>query len=168
MARPRLALQPHLTTEELRRRYRRCRDAREGRRWHALWLVSRGLSPAQAAATVGFDPSRVRQVIRRYNAEGPASVADGHRRTPGGPRPRLTPVRQARLRQALRGAPPGGGLWTGAKVAAWIDEQTRPATPTWPQLGWVYLRRLDQTRQVPRPRHRRAASPDEQAAWGNG
>ncbi len=65
----------------------------------------------------------------------------------------------------LAGAPPDGGLWTGPQVAAWIDAATEPTTPTWPQLGWVYLRRLGRTPQVPRPRHARAASPEAQLAW---
>lgn len=38
MARAWAMLAGHLTTEELRARYRGCRDAQEGRRWHALWL----------------------------------------------------------------------------------------------------------------------------------
>ena len=165
MARARLVLAGHLTSEALRGRYRACRDAKEGRRWQALWLVSQGRSAAEAAALVGLDPSRVRQVVRRYNAEGPGSVADGHRANPGGPRTRLTAAQQERLRAALAADPPGGGLRTGAKVAAWIDAATAPGTPTWPQLGWVDLRRLGRTPQVPRPRHARAATPDEQAAW---
>ncbi len=147
MARARAVLAAHLTGEELRGRYRACRDAKEGRRWHALWLVRQGRSAAEAAALVGLDASRVRQIVRRYNADGPASVADGHRTNPGGPRPRLTAAQQAALRAALAAEPPDGGLWT------------------WPQLGWVYLRRLGQTPQVPRPRHARAATPEAQAAW---
>ncbi len=165
MARARAVLAGHLTAGELRGRYRACREAKEGRRWHALWLVAGGRSAAEAAALVGLDASRVRQIVRRYNADGPGSVADGHRTNPGGPKTRLTATQQAALRAALAGAPPGGGLWTGAQVAAWIDATLVPATPTWPQLGWVYLRRLGQTPQVPRPRHARAASADEQAAW---
>lgn len=165
MARARLVLAGHLTAAALRGRYRACRDAKEGRRWQALWLVAEGRSAAQAAALVGLDPSRVRQIIRRYNSDGPDSVADGHRRNPGGPKMRLTAAQQAALRAALAGDPPGGGLWTGAQVAAWIDARAEPDTPTWPQLGWVYLRRLGQTPQVPRPRHARAATADEQAAW---
>lgn len=165
MARARAALQPHLTTGELRARYRACREAKEGRRWQALWLVAQGHSAAEAAALVGLDASRVRQIVRRYNADGPASVADGHRANPGGPKARLTAAQRDALRAALAGDPPGGGLWTGAKVAAWIDAATEAGTPTWPQLGWVYLRRLGHTPQVPRPRHARAATPDTQAAW---
>lgn len=165
MARARVALVPHLTAAELRGRYRACRDRKEGRRWHALWLVSGGRSAAEVAALVGLDASYVRRLVRRYNADGPASVADGHRANPGGPRTRLTAAQQAALRAALAGEPPGGGLWTGARVAAWIDAATEPDTPTWPQLGWVYLRRLGQTPQMPRPQHARAASPEAQAAW---
>lgn len=160
-----MALTPHLTGEELRARYRACRDAKEGRRWQALWLVSQGHSAAAAAALVGLDASYVRQIVRRYNADGPASVVDGHRANPGGPRPRLTAAQQDALRAALAGAPPGGGLWTGPRVAAWIDATLTPDAPTWPQLGWVYLRRLGQTPQMPRPQHARAATPDEQVAW---
>ena len=165
MARARLVLAGHLTAAELRARYRGCRDAKEGRRWHALWLVAAGRGAAEAAALVGLDPSRVRQIVRRYNADGPGSVADGHRTHPGGPKTRLTAAQQAALRDALAGDPPGGGLWTGARVAAWIDAATEPDAPTWPQLGWVYLRRLGRTPQVPRPRHARAATAEEQAAW---
>ena len=165
MARARAVLAAHLTGEELRGRYRACRDAKEGRRWHALWLVRQGRSAAEAAALVGLDASRVRQIVRRYNADGPASVADGHRTNPGGPRPRLTAAQQAALRAALAAEPPDGGLWSGPRVAAWIDATLARDTPTWPQLGWVYLRRLGQTPQVPRPRHARAATPEAQAAW---
>lgn len=165
MARARVTLAAHLTAEELRGRYRGCRDAKEGRRWHALWLVAQGRSAAEAAALVGLDPSRVRQIVRRYNADGPASVVDGHRTNPGGPQARLTAAQQEALRAALAGDPPDGGLWSGPQVAAWIDATLEPDTPTWPQLGGVYLRRLGQTPQVPRPRHARAASPEDQAAW---
>ncbi len=137
MARARAVLAAHLTTAALRGRYRGCREAKEGRRWHALWLVAEGRGAAEVAALVGLDASRVRRIVRRYNADGPASVADGHRANPGGPPLRLTAAQRDALRAALAGDPPGGGLWTGAKVAAWIDAATGPGTRTWPQLGRV-------------------------------
>ena len=163
MAQKRLTLAAHLRPDELKARYRGCRDAKEGRRWHALWRLSAGASAQEAADTVGFDVSWVRAIARRYNAGGPGSVADGHRARPGGPAPRLTAAQAEELRAALAGEPPGGGLWSGAKVAAWIAARTGVAT--WPQLGWVYLRRLGQTPQVPRPAHSQAATPEERAAF---
>ena len=44
MAHKRLTLAPHLRPDELKARYRQCRDAKEGRRWHALWGMSAGAS----------------------------------------------------------------------------------------------------------------------------
>ena len=35
----------------------------------------------------------------------------------------------------------------------------------WPQRGWDYLRKLGYSSQVPRPRHAKAASPEEQAEY---
>lgn len=163
MARPRLVVLPHLSGAELEERYRRRRDAKEGRRWQALWLVSAGYSAQEAAAAVGFDVSWVRAIVRRYNAHGPASVVDGHRTNPGGPPPRLTLAQQEALRAALAGEPPGGGLWSGPQVAAWMTRET--GRSTCPQVGWVYLRRLGHTPQVPRPRHSQAAPAAEQAAF---
>lgn len=163
MARQRLVVLPHLSSAELKARYRRQRDAKEGRRWQALWLASTGRSAQEAADAVGFDVSWVRAIIRRYNAQGPAGVVDGHRTRSGGPTPRLTPAQQAALRTALAGDPPGGGRWSGPQVAVWMTRETGRATC--PQVGWVYLRRVGHTPQVPRPRHSQAAPPDEQAAF---
>lgn len=163
MARPGLVVLPHLSSAALKERYRRQRDAKEGRRWQALWLLSTGRSAREAADAVGFDVSWVRAIIRRYNAHGPASVVDGHRTRPGGPTPRLTAAQQDALRTALAGEPPGGGLWSGPRVAAWMTRETGRATC--PQVGWTYLRRLGHTPQVPRPQHARAAPPEERAAF---
>ena len=66
--------------------------------------------------------------------------------------------RAARRRRAV-----DGGLWTGPKVAAWMA--TRLGRKVWPQRGWDYLRRLGHSPQVPRPRHAKAASPEEQAEY---
>ncbi len=63
-----------------------------------------------------------------------------------------------------RAEPPrDGGLWTGPKVAAWMG--ARLGQKVWPQRGWDYLRRLEHSLQVPRPRHAEAASAEEQALY---
>ena len=51
--------------------------------------------------------------------------------------------------------PPDGGLWTGRKVARWITG--RIGRTVSPQRGVEYLRRLDLTRQVPRPANPKAS-----------
>lgn len=163
MSRPKLLLEPHLSSDQLKARYRTCKEPKEARRWHALWLASQGHSSLHVAAAIGLHDAYIRRLIHRYNDAGPDSVVDGHRSRPGGRQPRLSVAQLTRLRCALEGQPPDGGLWTGPKVAAWIERETRK--PTYPQLGWVYLRRLGQTTKTPRRRHARAASPAQRAAF---
>ncbi len=66
------------------------------------------------------------------------------------------------LSEVLGGPAPDGGLWTGPKVAAWIEEKT--GTKTHPQRGWVYLKRLGFSLRRPRPRHAKA-DPEEQETF---
>jgi transposase len=168
MARARVELAAHLSAEELkaRARARRDSDPKELRRWQALWLFSLGRSTAEISAACNLSASWVREIIRRYNAQGPAALADGHSVRPGGARPLLDEAQRLELASLLDGAVPaelGGGLWSGRKVALWIKARTGKSTR--PQQGWVYLRQLGFGLRVPRPRHPHTASPEERAAF---
>lgn len=157
-----LKLVNHVAPDELRRRYKTAPTTAEARRYHVLWLMSQGSTALAAAATVGLSDKWVRLLVHRYNRDGPAGLTD-RRATNAGKPPLITPAQQATLATLLDGPAPDGGIWTGAKVATWIEQQTGRAT--YPQLGWVYLRRLGFTPQQPRPRHTDAASVEEQALW---
>ena len=94
-------------------------------------------------------PDWVRRCVRRYNAEGPEGLIDQR----GGP---MGLVLEEEGQQALRHAvleeePPGGWLWTGKKVARWIEAYNGVTVTD--QTGRNYLHRLDFSRQRPRPRH---------------
>ena len=162
MAQKPLELKLHLSEAELKARYEASGDAKEARRWHALWLKAQGYSTAQIRELLGLSDFAVRRLITRYNSKGPEAVADGRRSNPGRS-PRLDQEQTARLLEALKGPPPHGGLWSGPKVAAWIQEQTGVKTPK--QLGWTYLKRLGARLRVPRRKHAKAASEQEQEAW---
>lgn len=162
MAQKPLELKPHLSEAELKARYEASREAKEARRWHALWLRAQGYSTTQVTEVLGLSGFAVRRLITRYNSTGPDAVADGRRLNPGRT-PRLDQEQTARLLEALKGPPPQGGLWSGPKVAAWIQEQTGQKAPK--QLGWSYLKRLGARLRVPRRKHAKAASKDEQEAW---
>jgi transposase len=168
MARARVELAAHLSAEELKRRARARKgaDAKELRRWQALWLFSKGKSTAEISAACNLSASWVREIVRRYNQGGPGALADGHSVRPGGARPLLDETQRLELAGALEAPVPaalGGGLWSGRKVAAWIQARTGKATH--PQQGWVYLRQLGFGLRVPRPRHPKAATAEEQAAF---
>jgi transposase len=162
MAQKPLDLKAHLSEAELKARYEASSDARDARRWHALWLMAQGYSTTRISELLGISAYSVRRIVTRYNQKGPEAVPDARRSNPGRS-PRLSADERARLLEALSGAPPQGGLWTGPKVSAWIEQQTGKKAPK--QLGWRYLKRLGARLRVPRRRHAKAASEDEQEAW---
>jgi transposase len=153
-----------LTHEEIDQRYRSCSDAAEKTRWHVLWLVTRPdqpLSATAAAQLVGFTPAWGRAILKRYNARGPEGLTD--RRRDNGARFKLTPPQQAELFAALQKPPPDHGLWSGPKVAAFVQDRFGIAIVK--QTGWQWLKELGFRLVVPRPRHPKAATPEQQRVW---
>ena len=149
---------------ELERRYRRARDPVERSHWRIVWLLARGEPTAEVARATGYSVGWVREVAKRYRAGGPAGLGDRRHANPGAA-PLLAPAQQEQLRAALGGPAPGGGLWTGRKVASWIGE--RIGRPVAEVRGWEYLRRLGFSPQRPRPREARADA-EAQAAFKKG
>lgn len=121
MAKP-ITLKPHLTTEELKKRYHSCQKAQEKARWQALSLISKAMVAAEAARRVGRASSWITNLARRYNEQAGKAV---ERQKSEKPSHRLSVDEQLgqQLAQALEGVAPDGGLWTGIKVAAWIGER---------------------------------------------
>ena len=154
----------HLSAEELGRRYRAARDRVERGHLQAVWLLAQGRSAAEVAGVMGYGGRWVAEIVRRYNEAGPDGLGD-RRRGNAGARPLLDEARRAALAEALRGAPPDGGLWSGPRVAAWIAAAT--GREVHPQRGWDYLKRLGFTLKRPRPRHAKA-DPEAQAAFKKG
>jgi len=143
-------LEPHLSADELARRYRGTTDPVERSHWHFLWLLARGFTATAIASLIGYSAYWIGQIARRYNARGPEGVKD-QRRLARPHRHLLTATRHEELRAALSGAAPQHDRWNGRTVAAWMAQ--RLARPICRQLGWVYLRRLGARLRMPRPRH---------------
>jgi transposase len=155
---------PHLTLDELEQRYRRSKDPVARSHWQILWLLSSGTPTAEVARVSCYSVNWVREIARRYREEGPAGIGDRRHGNPGAA-PLLATTQQEALRRALGGPAPGGGLWTGRSVAAWMSAAL--GRPVSPQRGWEWLRRLGFTPQRPRPRETRA-DPEAQAAFKKG
>src|SRR3954463_925902 len=155
-------LAAHLSPAELGQRYRAARSPVERSHLQIVWLLSRGRREREVAQVTGYGRRWVGEVARRYDEGGPDGLGD-RRRGNAGARPLLGAEDEAALRVALAEPPADGGLWTGPKVATWMA--ARLGRKVWPQRGWDYLKRLGYSAQRPRPRHAKAASPEEQAAY---
>jgi transposase len=118
-----------------------------------VWLLAQGWTGQQVAASTGYSTKWIGQLAQRYNAAGPAGLGDHRHQNPGSAR-LLSAPQEADLAQALAGPAPDGGMWTGPKVAAWIQTTTGHRASA--HLGWVSLRRLGFTPRRPRPRHAEA------------
>jgi transposase len=130
----------------------------------------------EVARMVGYSEKWTREIARRYKREGVEGLGDRRHGNPGAKeRALLDEEGQAELREALlEGSPPGGGMWSGPKVARWI-EQKRGLEKVHAQRGWEYLRRVRMSPQVPRPqtprepnrRSRRLSKKSPRAAEGD-
>ena len=161
--RKRFTVAAHLSADELAGRYRAASDPVQRSQLQMVWLLVSGRPLAEVAAATGYSTRWVREVVTRYNAAGPEGLGDRRHANRGG-EPLLDAEGRAALTAALEEPPPGGGLWTGRKVAAWIAGRTGRERVA-PQRGWDYRTRTGHSRQTPRPRHARAAAAAATAAF---
>jgi transposase len=158
----RIHLEPHLTVDELERRYRGAQEPHERSWFQILWLLSKGQTAREIAESTGYSRYWIGQVARRYNQEGPRGMQNRRYTHSHRAQPLLAPDQLADLAAAVRGPAPEGDDWLGRTVAAWMSG--RLGRPVSVQLGWAYLVRLDGKRRKPRPRHVQA-DPAEQEAF---
>ena len=157
----RVVVSTELTAAELHERYRSATNAVERTHWHILWLIKEGHTPNEVASLLGYTARWIRTVVGRWNSAGEPAIRD-HRRTLPGARPLLSVEQQKELDYALDQPPADGGLWSGPKVAAWMQE--RLGRPVDSRRGWDYLQRLGYSTRVPRPQHT-SADPEIQQAF---
>src|SRR5829696_978646 len=121
----RLELLPHASTEELECRYRKAKGPVERSHHQIVWLLSEGRTTEEVCEVTGYSPGWVRRIAHRYNERGVEGLGDRRHANPGArERALLDEEGQAELREALlSGPPPGGGMWSGPKVARWIEER---------------------------------------------
>ena len=129
-----------------------------------VWRMSLGDSMREVAQMVGYSERWVRDISGRYESEGVEGLGDRRHGNPGAKeRALLDEEGQARLRQALlEEAPPSGGMWSGPKVARWIEQETG-LEKVHDQRGWEYLKKVGMSPQVPRPSNARADASEREA-----
>ena len=155
----------HLPVEELEARCRAARDVTEARHSQAIWLLAQGRTFLEVAEVLAFVPRWVEELAARCNALGPDALGD--RRRNGRTATLLTEAVLSALAKRVRTPPGDGGVWSGPKVATRMARRLGLQN-VHPQRGWEALKRIDWSPQAPRPRHARAAGPEEQAAFKGG
>jgi transposase len=156
----------HLPVTELEARYRAARDVTEARHYQAIWLLAQGRTVLEVAKVLAFVPRWVEELATRYNASGPEALGD-QRRHNGRAASLLTEAVLSALARRVRTPPEDGGVWSGPKVAVWMARRLGLAK-VHPPRGWEALKRIGWSAQAPRPRHARAATPEEQAVFKRG
>jgi transposase len=139
--------------------YRGERDGRRRSHLQVIRLLLQGNPVSEAARVTGFSERWINILIDRWNARGLAGLGD-RRRSNKGAQPLLDDAGLAALDAALSEDPADRGVWSGRQVAVWMSDYL--GRPVSPKRGFDYLHRLNYSRQQPRPRHAKAASPEEQ------
>ncbi len=130
-----------------------------------VWRMSLGDSVGEVARMMGYSEKWTREIAKRYGSEGVEGLGDRRHGNPGAKdRALLDEEGRAELREALAGPPPGGGMWSGPKVARWIEEKTG-LERVHAQRGFEYLRKIGHSLQVPRPSNARGADASEREAF---
>jgi transposase len=132
-----------------------------------VWRMSLGDPIREVARMVGYSEKWTKEIARRYAYEGGVEgLGDRRHGNPGAKeRALLDEEGQVRLQEALlKEAPLGGGMWSGPKVARWIEQEIG-IEKVHDQRGWEYLRKVGMSPQVPRPSNAQRADSDEREAF---
>jgi transposase len=159
-----IKLESHLSSEELENRYRKAHDPVLRSHYQIVWLISEGKTTRQVMEVTGYSRGWIQQLARRYNRYGPEALGDRRHQNPGAiERALLSADQQEELREALMKSPPDGGMWNSRKVGEWIEDKSGRVVSNKKQRGWEYLKRLRQSPKTPRPHHKKANKPEQEA-----
>jgi transposase len=125
--------------------------------------VSQKWTIKQAAQAVGLNYDYAKDIVRNYNQQGEAALAN-RRKNPSVRRgkPLLDAAQIEELRECLKKPPTDKGLWTDPTVAAWIAQKTG-TEKVWAQRGWEYLKKCRYSLQIPRPSHQKGDKEQQEA-----
>jgi transposase len=148
----------HYSSDELKQKYIKSQDSVESRRWHLLWKVSLGWTIKNSALAVGINYDYAKEIVNKYNILGEKALKNSRKKPRehrGGKKSLLTEEQLEKLMKELESKPSNGGIWTGPKVARWLEKETG-VEKVWNQRGWDYLKKCRYSWQLPRPKLRKA------------
>src|SRR5258706_14701745 len=110
-------LQPHVTVDDLERRYRAAKEPHERSWWQILWLLAQGRTATELAGVTGYSAYWIGQIAKRYNERGPAGMHNRQHTTSRRAAPLLSAAQQEEMRQALAGPATEDDRWRERTVA---------------------------------------------------
>lgn len=139
--------------------------ARERERWHAMWLMARGMSATQVGEALERDAHTIGDWLETLREKGPTALAFEQS---GGSPPVLTPAQQATLKAAVQAAPSAAGVelakWTWKGVRQYIQKQFQVVLSSRTCLN--YLHRLGFVLKRPKKRLTKANAEKREAFVG--
>jgi len=87
-----VTLAAHLSTEQLKHRYRKSSNSIELRRWHLLWKIAQGWTMKNSAVAVGISYEYAQKIVTHYNLQGEQGVIAKAKRQQTGETPPLLNV----------------------------------------------------------------------------
>ena len=153
-----IQVKPHEDEKDLEKRYRAAHDGIARSQWQILWLLRSGKRTREVAELTGYSVVWIRELVKRYNADGPSVIGDNRHKNPGRPL-KLNAEQQASLKAELMKAEAAGEPWSGVQVATWMSQQL--GIPIYAVRGWEMLQRWGFKRKVPRPRHAKANAQEQ-------
>nr|WP_293100551.1 IS630 family transposase [Okeania sp. SIO2F4] len=96
-------------------------------------------------------------MLKKYNQEKEKGVKNFRKNVQKyqvGKKYLLNQEQLKKLSKELESKPKDGGIWTGLKVARWIEKETG-REKIWNQRGWDYLKKHNYSWQSPGPKHRK-------------
>ena len=103
------------------------------------------------------------EIVSKYNHVGEKRVENlkkKNRVRGRGKKSLLTDEQLEKLRIALKSSPSDEGIWTGPKVARWIEKE-KGVEKVWNQRGWDYLKKLRHSWQSPRPKQKKGSETEQ-------
>ena len=150
-------IESHFSALELKEKYKKSQDTVESKRWHLIWKIAVGWTIKNSALAVGISYQYAKKVVKEYNEKGAEGIKNKRKqgkKHSRGKKPLLNEKQLQKLAKELKSKPNDGGIWTGQKVARWIEKETG-REKVWNQRGWDYLKKCNYSWQRPRPKHRK-------------
>lgn len=156
----RIKITPHITLEELEQGYRQATEATERTHYQIIWWMAQGKTTAEVAQLSGYSVPWIRQLVGRYNTQGPSGLGDQRHHNPGQKR-LLSAEQESQLKAEVEVAEAKGAAWNGVQVAQRMSELL--GQPVHAVRGWEMLKRWEYRLKTPRPRHVKADEPSQTA-----